>query len=775
MRHVQPALWSCLLLLACGQPGSPSEQPAPIVTLPGEGPAQWVNVFIGTDDAAASVANPVTNGTGGSTFPAASAPFGMVQWGPDTPAAVPPGYRYSDDQIAAFSVNHLNGAGCPSQRDLPITPAIGNLAAAQSATLPLHHESELASPGFYEVRLDSGITVDLTATQRTGFARFTFPPVSDAKLLVRNALDLDVLVAREAQLEVVSPTVIVGSRLDSFCVSGLPTRIYFAARFDRPFVATAFGDAEPTATQVKSLRGGLALGFDARENPAVHMKVGLSSVSTDGALANLAAESPDWDFNAVRVRTLASWNEYLGRAAVAGGSDSQRQLFYSALYRVFLQPAVWSDVSGAYFGFDQQPHAGDGHTHYANFSGWDIYRSWIQLAALLAPAETSDMVRSLILDGQQGGALPQWAYGTSETAVMIGDPSDAIIANAWAFGAQDFDGAAALALMKHGASDPSATCNDLRTRPGLADYLSRHFCPHDGAEKIHGPTAATLEYAVADAAIGRFAASQGDAATAAEYAARAEYWTNVFDPTATAGAFSGYVQPRLGADAMGAPAFVHADVGSSSSVVEGSLAQYSFLVPQDVPGLIAAMGGDAAFIGRLDDHLAEVNSGTHGTRFYIGNEPGFATPWQYPFAGAPAKTQEAVRRILNSAFSTAPGGLPGNEDLGALSSWIVWAMLGLYPEVPGVGGLIVGSPAFPQVALRMAGGGSFRITAQGGEAPQALYVQDASLNGAALPVPWLPFEKMRGGGELKLSLGTSSSPSWGTAPKDRPQAVIPSP
>ena len=730
-----------------------------------------MNVFVGSDDAM-GVDNPVSNGSGGSTFPAASAPFGMVQLGPDTLNAVPPGYKYSDDQIASFSINHLNGAGCPAQRDLPIVPAVGDLQTAVASYLPFRHANEIASPGFYEVRLDSGITVDLTATQRTGMARFTFPPVEDARLLLRNAMEWDVLVAEGASMEIVSPTEIVGWRLDAFCVSGTPTRIYYAVRFDRPFAATAFGDAQATDTKLTNLYSGLALTFDARQNAVVHMKIGLSSVSSQNARANLDAENRDWDFNVTRQKTLETWNDFLGRATVQGGSDTQKQMFYSALYRVFLQPALWSDVDGSYFGFDQQAHPSDGHAHYANFSGWDIYRSWIQLVALLAPAETSDMVRSLILDGQQGGALPQWAYGVSETSVMIGDPSDVIIANAWAFGAQDFDAAAALAIMKHGASDPSATCNGLRSRPGLADYMNRHYCPADALDKVHGPVATTMEYAIADSAIGRFAAMIGDQATAMEYGARGEYWKNVFDVNATAGSFKGYVQPRLGADVSGAPAFLPASVSSSSSVVEGSIAQYSFLVPQNVAGLVTAMGGDAAFIARLDDHLIDVNAGTQGTRFYIGNEPGFATPWEYPFAGAPWKTQEVVHRILNSAFAVSPGGLPGNEDLGATSSWLVWAMLGIYPEVPGVPGFIIGSPSFAQVDLKMPGQKSFRITARD-VSPQAFYVQDATLNGKPRAIPWLPVSQMQAGGELSLGMAAAPNTTWGSAPADRPQAVIP--
>lgn len=749
----------------------PFDDLAPIQPATGDGPSRYVQLFVGTDDAV-GVERPVPNGAGGSTFPAAAAPFGLLQWGPDTVSAIPPGYRYADDQIAAFSMTHLNGAGCPAARDFPVIPAIGDVATAAAGSLPFHHAREVASPGYYGVQLDSGIAVDIAATAHSGLARFTFPRVADARLILRNALEGDLLVAQAADLQVVSPTLITGSRLDSFCVSGVPTRIYFAARFDRPLVGEVFGEPAAEPTHSRSLQGGVALSFDARTRRAVHMKVGLSSVSEAAALANLDAEIPGWDLQAVRRQTEAAWDEYLGRVAVQGGGDSARQSLYTALYRVFLQPAVWSDVGGAYVGFDQQVHPPDGRVHYANFSGWDIYRSWAALVALLAPAETSDMMRSLILSSQQGGALPRWAFGTSETGIMVGDPADAILAHAWAFGARDFDAGAALSAMRRGAEDVTAACNDIAARPGLSEYLARHYIAADGADRLDGATARTLEYAIADAAIAQFAAQTGDAATAARYRDRAGYWKSVFDPTAPAGAFVGAMQPRRLADVAGRPAFLRADVGSSSAVVEGSLEQYTFLVPQDVPGLVAALGGDATFVARLDQHVSQVNSGTHGLHLYIGNEPGFATPWLYPFAGAPSKTQAAVQRILDRAFSLSPSGLPGNDDLGALSSWQVWALLGLYPAVPGVGGLVISSPQFSQVDVRLGGGHVLRIRAAD-RSQQDLYIDRATLDGKPWRVPWLPYARIAAGAELILTMSASAGSTWGTDRADRPQTLIP--
>lgn len=761
-----------LLLLACAPSGEePDGNLPPIDTVVGEGPARFVNVWVGTDDAL-GVTRPVPNGAGGSTFPAAAAPFGLLQWGPDTPQAVPPGYRYSDSDISAFSLTHLNGAGCPASRDFPLLPTIGESDPEHPRPLSFQHAREIASPGFYEVQLDNGITVDLIAAVHSGLARFSFPTGSEGQLILRNALESDLLVAKDATLQILSPTQIVGSRLDSFCALGVPTRIYFAARFDRPFQGQAFGGDGTDPTQTRSLAGGLLLRFAATRSGVVHMKVGLSSVSSEAALANLDAEIPDWDPNRLRRQTLARWDDLLGRVQVRGGAMAQMVALYTALYRVFLQPAEWSDVDGAYFGFDQRVHPGDGHRHYTHFSGWDIYRSWIALVALLAPNETSDMMRSLIDAAQQGGALPQWAYGSSETGVMIGDPASVMLANAWAYGARDFDPRLALRQMQRNGEDVNARCNDIAARPGLAEYLDRHYVAFDGAHGLDGTTARTLEYAIADSAIAHLAADLGEPSVAGQYRARAGYWRNVFDPQAAAGSYVGAMQPRRFADRGGVADFVPSDVGSSRAVTEGSLEQYTFLVPHDVPGLIAALGGDATFVARLQQHLSQVNTGKHGSFFYIGNEPGFATPWLYPFAGAPGQTQEAVGRILDTAFSLLPSGLPGNDDLGATSSWQAWALLGLYPVVPGVGGLVLSSPRFTRIEIRVPQRPVLRITASN-LSPQARYIDGALWNGTAWLVPWLTPEQLRSGGELSLTLAARPSPSWGVAPAHRPQALLP--
>jgi predicted alpha-1,2-mannosidase len=759
-----------LLLLAGCSPSS--HDPPPVSTSPGTtGAAPLVNVFIGT--AASAATTPVPGGQGGWTFPAAALPFGMVQWGPDTLNASPPGYLYSDDRIIGFGLTHLSGAGCASMRDFPVMPVAGDFDPTAPLTDSFVHAAEIASPGFYEVTLGSGIRVDLTATQRSGMARFTFPAGAKEQLVITGARRSDLFAVPSFDLTVRADGVVTGQRTDTrFCFTTPSYQIYFAARFDRSFSTVGSYDASALAAGKRHVagtqsEGGLYLAFDSGQRRSVQMKVGLSYVSAAAALANLDAEIPAWDFNAVHAAALQRWNDLLGRVAVTGGSDDDRTKLYTALYHVLLQPAVASDVNGAYLGFDGQPRVADAWVRYQNFSGWDIYRSWMQLIAVVAPDEASDILRSLVAAGSECGAMPQWALANTDTGVMVGDPSAAIVASGYAFGARGFDVNAALALLIKSGTDASAACNGLPARRGLATCLQHHYCPFGDSASPRGAASTTVEYAIDDFALAQLAGALGDGANATAFLARGAYWKNVFDPNRTANGFSGYLQPRFANDVNGQPSFQQTDVGvviDNDGFVEGNAAQYTLTVPHDVPGLIAALGGDAAAAARLDDLFVDVNDGLGTPHFYMGNEPGFSSPWAYAFVGAPWKTQVVVQRILAETYSTQPEGLPGNDDLGAMSAWQVWAMLGLYPAIPGVGGLVVGSPTFPKVTIVLAGGKLLTITAEG----SAPYVQSLMVNGAPTTSSWIAWDRLASGGSLAFTLGATPNQSWGASSQDRP-------
>ncbi len=767
-------LWVLLALssAACGgspDATAPGSDPPPVSTDRGSGPAGLVDPLIGTGYAQSP--DPVGGGKGGATFPGATLPFGMVQWSPDTPAASPEGYLYDDDKIVDFSLTHLDGAGCSGERDFPIFATLGAPDVMLDPSDGFSHDDEIASPGFYEVKLASGIQVDITATARTGFARFAFPD-ADGHISIASGMSKDRLFSQAFDLEVAGKDTVTGSRITQmFCLAAASYHIYFAARFDRPIAsATPWdgGELQPGQSQVSTTNGGLSLGFDTSRRRVVQMKVGLSYTSVEEAKANLDAENPGWDFDAVHQAAIDAWNGYLGRVEIEGGSDADRTSFYTALYHSFLQPVTFNDVDGSFPGFDGKPYkVAQGSTRYATFSGWDIYRSWIHLVSVLAPTQASDMVRSLVDAGGECGALPKWALANDETAVMVGDPADGIIAGAWAFGARDFDTSKALALMLKGANQVGAACNGHVARPGLKAYLDRHYCPMDDPDAPQGPPSTTEEYSVADFAIAQFAKAQGDAVNAATFLDRGSWWKNVYDPSLTERGFTGYVQPRLASGV-----FQNVAVDSRTGFVEGNSTQYTFFPTQDVPGLITAVGGDAMLIARLDDLFTELNAGVGHPYFYMGNEPEFGTPWEYAFAGAPWRTQAVVRRILTEVFTPKPDGLPGNDDLGATSAWQAWAMLGLYPEVPGVGGLVVGSPTFPKATIHLENGKSIVITADGA-APDAPYVQSLAVDGKPTTSTWLTWDQLKDGATLDFVLGKNGNKAFGSAPADRPPSFYP--
>jgi predicted alpha-1,2-mannosidase len=772
LRVVKRVLFVVALALACA---SPNDDPPPVSISPGTGLAQWVDPFIGTTASAAP--SPVPNGAGGSTNPAAALPFGMVQWGPDTPNASPPGYEWTDTTITGSSVTHLSGAGCSAARDFPIFPVSGAWDSSGDASDGFDHARELASPGFYEVKLASGIAVDLTATTRTGFARFTFPHDRDGTILVGGQRVHEGIEVSDAELTLRPDGVVLGHRTNTlFC--GTPTGyvVHFAARFDRrPKDAGAYGDGGPAPGARQSSGGGSGLyfDFDASSNGAVQMKVGLSYVSDDAALANLDAESPGWDFDAVHASAIAAWETALGHVEVEGGTDDQKRELYTALYHSLLQPAVASDVDGSFVGFDDQVHQTTDYVRYQNYSGWDVYRSWVQLIAAIAPEHASDVVRSLVEAGAECGVMPRWALANREASTMVGDPADAFVASGYAFGARGFDAKKALSMMVEAATNPAAACQGHVIRPGLADELTRHYLAIDSPTPATGVASTTIEYAVADFAIAQLAAAIGDPTTHTTFMDRAGWWKNVFDATYQTNGFTGYLQPRYDADVSGQPHFKEGDVTTynpyditwSSGFVEGNATQYTFAVPHDLPGLIAALGGDAALIARLDPFFTQIDAGLQLPNMYIGNEPNFATPWQYDFVGAPSKTEDVVSRALAETFSAQPSGLPGNDDLGAMSAWQAWAMIGMYPAVPGVSGVVLAGPTFTKTTLTLAGGAQIVIT-RSGDGP---YVQTLALNGAPSTSTWIDWSVLASGATLDFTLGETPS-AWGTGPSDRPPA-----
>jgi predicted alpha-1,2-mannosidase len=695
-------------------------------------PASVVNPFIGT-------------ASDGNDFPGAAAPFGMVQWSPDTVSRPEGGgYAYGDSAISGFSLTHLSGPGCRAAGDIPVLPTVG--AVSISATDSFSHAGEAASAGYYRVALDDGVTAELTATTRTGLARFQFPATAQANLILGLAGSQRTDTA--TSFTVVSRTEVQGSATSgNFCGTGSQYTVYFDLQFSQPFTRS---ESYPTAASpARAGPGAAALTFDTAGGAPLLAKAGISYVSAAGARLNLAAENPGWNFAATRDRAHAAWNALLGRIQVGGGSAAQQAVFYTALYHSLLDPSVFSDDDGRYPGADGRVHLVDrGHSaFYTNFSGWDIYRAQAQLEALVAPGVASDAAQSMLDDYAADGMLPKWTQSNAETYVMAGDPADAVLADYYAFGARDFDVGRALADMIAEATRPGPA------RPGLSYLTTLGYLPAGGSYgccNYYEPVSTTLEYDTDDFAISALAGALGDRRAQAQFLHRAQDWRNLLNPV------SGLDQRRA-ADGSWVPGF---DPASTLGFIEANSLAYTGMVPFNLAGLIAAKGGRAAMSSYLDTALGSFTRGdTYG---WTGNEPSLELPWEYDYAGQPARTQATVRQIVDQAWTDAPGGAgDGNDDLGGLSAWYVWSALGVYPMTPGTADLALGSPLFPRAAVALPTGATLTILGDGA-APGAPYVQSAAWDGRPWDAAYAPPPALITGGTLQFALGASPDSGWAT-------------
>ena len=743
-------------------------------------PASLVNPFIGTSN-------------NGDTFPGADAPFGMVQWSPDTKPNRPGGggYYYRDSAIAGFSLTHISGPGCHGEGDVPVLPTTGTPSI--TATEGFSHSSESASAGAYQVRLNNGVTTALTATTRTGMAQFTFPSTAQANLILK--LNDSQNGDTSASFSEVSNTEVQGSVTSGgFCRTNNTYTLYFDMQFSQPFTKSgtfaagvvhqrarhltvrAHGSARPatvppnvperpnhpvyhgplppgrtTFSPAVTGPAGAYLTFNTTSNQTLLAKVGLSYVSVRGAASNLAAENPGWDFGAAQTATQTAWNNLLGEIQVTGGTAGQQTEFYTALYHSLLSPNVFSDDNGQYIGADGKLHTVDsGHSaFYTNFSGWDIYRTQAQLEAVLDPQVAGDTAQSMIDDYGQHGMLPKWMQNNGETYVMAGDPADSILADYYAFGATNFSTSAAMSDM---VAEASKTSN---IRPGLNYLTAPGYLPINGSYgccNYYGPAATTLEYDTADFAISAMAGALGDTSVQQTFLNRSQDWWNVLNPA------SGFDQPR-NPDGTWYGGF---SPSGSTGFVEADSWIYTGMVPFDLAGLTAAKGGDTAMAAYLNTTLRSF-TGANGY-VWMGNEPSFELPWEYDYIGQPWQTQGTVAQMQSGLWSNNPWGLPGNDDLGAMSAWFVWSALGMYPMTPGKPDLALGSPMFSEAVITPPSGNALTIDATG----TGPYVQSATWNGAAWNDAYAPPGAITGGGTLSYTLGTSPDTSWASAAGDAP-------
>ncbi len=781
-----------------------------------------------TGDPTALVNPLIGTAHGGNVFPGATVPFGMVQFSPeaspvraDRPIAAPGGYEYRSTALRGFSLTNVEGWGCAGgSGDVPFMPIAEPVDKSPSLdfrhtyTSGFTHATEHAEPGYYRVELASGVMVELTASTRTGAATFHFPAGKPAALLVRTS---DSEAGSTAAHTLIDPAqrLITGSVTSgNFCgyIDQADRRayytLYFAAVLDQPFAATGAWHDGVVSAGALSAEGGTGFGakgfpeighgsgvwvsFAPRGGQAseVKLRVGISYVSQANALTNLKAEAPGSgseaaSFEAMRAQAHAAWVKRLGQIDVTGGTPEQRTVFTTALYHSLMTPTTASDANGEYAGMDGRTHrvTGAQQVQYADFSGWDVYRSQLQLVTWLDPAIGSDIAQSLLNQAvQNGGVWDRWTHNSGATHVMNGDPAAPALADIYAFGGHAFDARAALASLVHAADVPTPA--DLSQngcpvectgeRPGLDKWLSLHYIPV-GAP-AWGPAADTLEDSTAEFGISSLAGRLGDAGTSRRFLMRAQYWRNLFNPEAAPE--GGYIQNR---NADGSWALIddknQDDIPQAArkpphpftpdtedGFVEGTAAQYVWMVPFNVSGLFTAMGGTDKAVTRLDrffydEHGAPAVTEAGPLHAELNNEPSIESPWLYDWTSQPWKTQQLVREVLNTIWRNRPDGIPGNDDLGEMSSWAVFASLGFYPEIPGRAELVLGSPLFPRVIVHRPGG-DVRITAEGA-APNAPYVTALRVDGKSWTQTWLPESFANHGGTLEFRLAPSPDKSWG--------------
>jgi putative alpha-1,2-mannosidase len=763
-------------------------------------PCDYVNPFIGT-------------GGHGHTYPGATVPFGMVQLSPDTfnhGWDWCSGYHWSDDSMLGFSHTHLSGTGCGDLGDVLFAPTTGaiNLVPGtreepeKGYRSRFSHADEKASPGYYSVLLKThGIKAELTTTQHVGVHRYTFPQTKEANIIIDLVHGIDDKPI-ELKLDIVDDQTITGMRRSKGWAQD--QYVFFAAKFSKPF--RSFGtteDEKERQTGNRSSQGTKTKGwvtFDAQDGQPILAKVALSTASVEGALKNLSAETPDWNFDSFKDRARAAWNQELSKIdvevptaalptaalptaalptaaapmvavpmvpeesgvevpPVEGASTKDLETFYTALYHVFLAPTLISDRDGAYRGSDHEVHSADGSKVYSTFSLWDTFRAEQPLFTLLTPKSVNDMIRSFHLQAEyhKDKTLPIWPLAANETYCMIGYHSFPVIAEAYAKGIRDWDAQAMLDLMRANSEG-----NDW--------WADKGYIPQNKeAESV----SKTLEFAYDDWALAQFAGALGNTAAHDKFLKRSMNYKNLFDQT------TGFMRPKLEDGSWLTPFDPSSIPEKRRDFTEGNAWQYTWFVPHDVQGLINLMGGREAFVKKLDDFFQQAPSAQAAKlqdmtgligQYAQGNEPSHHVAYLYCYAGVPSKTQDRVRTIVKEFYDNTPQGLCGNEDCGQMSAWYIFSTLGFYPVNPVEGTYVLGVPAFRKAAIHLPNEHTLTVVADK-LSPQCPYVEAVLLNGKPLERVYLTHKEIVEGGTLEFKMCSKSDSKWGTKPIDAPPSM----
>ncbi len=690
----------------------------------------------------------------GNTYPGAQVPFGMVQLSPDN--GLPgwdriSGYYYPDSTIAGFSHTHLSGTGAGDLYDIsfmPVTNPYKTGAEPLGIYSSFSHNDESASAGYYRVLLkDYNINVELTATERCGIQRYTFPEAESSIFLnLKKAMNWDF--TADSHIEIVDSCTIRGYR-HSWGWS--PKQyIYFQTRFSRPFDAFQL-DTTAITTKDKGRIGTAAIArfdFKTKQNEEILVTTALSGTSMEAAARNLEAEAPKDDFDFYMKQAQENWTKELAKIEVTSDDADKKTIFYTAMYHAMLAPTIYSDVDGSYFGPDGQVHQAEGWTNYSTFSLWDTYRASHPLFTYLQPERVSDMIQCFLHFYEQNGALPLWNLYGWETDMMIGYHAVPVIVDAYLKGIGDFDPVKALE-----ACVTTANRDDYRS---IGFYKEKGYVASDHE---NWSMSKTMEYAYDDYCIARMAEAMGEKEIADEFYRRSQNYRNVFNPETS------FMQPR---DSKGNFIPNYDPEAYIEDICESNGWQYYWSVAHDIDGLIELTGGEARFAERLDSmftyetadksKLPIFSTGMIG-QYAHGNEPGHHVIYLYNRVKQPWKTQQYAAQVMHTLYKNTPDGICGNEDCGQMSSWYVFSAMGFYPVDPISGQYEIGSPIFPEVKMYLANGKTFVVRAEN-VSDENIYIQSVTVNGQPYNKSYITHEMIMQGDTIHFVMGNKPGPVW---------------
>jgi len=744
-------------------------------------PVSYVNCMIGTADDA-------------NLLPVASVPFGMVQLGADTHLNNS-GYKYSATEIIGFSHTHISGGGCNDFKDIMFFPVsdpswIGKTQFPDKVSSPFSHKNERAEPGYYKVKLlNSNIDVELSATERCGIHRYTYPKGKSQQLIIdlkyghnRGCTvcpEFNFDTVRISHIEILDNYTIKGYRISDGWLKGVTVNFY--VQFSKPFTVAQLYENKQLKQNQKSLSGNdirLLLQFENKDNQSIVARVGISPVSMEGAMKNLHAEVQTWDFDLIKNKAQQDWNKELGAIQIKDKNSEQKELFYTFLYRSLFYPMLYSDLTGEFRSSDNKVHSGN-FRYFAGALGlWDTFRAQNPLITILRPDVMTDLMKTFLEHYKNSGQLPQWTGAGVENLCMIGYPAIPVIADAYSKGIRDFDVQQLYAAMKVSANvDTFGFSEGNCVYKGTENYKRYGYIP---CEKEINSVAKSLEFNYGDWCIAQMARMLDKKDDYNFYIKRANGYQSLYDEQTK------LLRPKH-ADGKWRtpfdPVFTN-HYHQGDDYCEGTAYQWTFFVPHDPQGLATLMGGKDVFVEQLDSlfiRSSTIHDGGKGLpdlnpkgmigQYAHANEPGHHTIYLYNAAGQSFKTQKWVSTVMHNLYQNTPEGLCGNDDTGQMSAWYIFSAMGFYPVTHGQGVYYIGTPLFKNLSLKHKNG-TLSIKADQ-VSKENIYIQSVTLNGKPYSKNWLKHEDLfNGNTKLVFEMGNTPNKKWGSANEDLPISMI---